>query len=990
MEKLKKIVIFLVFAMVFGIISAYIPENYVVASNIIDEDMEIKVAPPTEDLEKVWSVEFNKAIKEEDLEDSKWIFVKDPLGEIHETTLSISKDNNKIVLVTPVEPYENYKPYTLYVLKEFGNAEDNQVLSKTVKMDFTIEKQEDIIIDTSEGKIVLENEIIYGDLIINGGGEATLRNVEVKGSIIVNDIGENSLILDNVKATKLEVNDTNGARIFVKEGNISENKQEVTKIGSIEVNGEDSLPIKLEGDFTSTTVNVNQPVEIKIAENTNIKEINIKEEGSKITPEEGVELVNVIGSIAGVIPEEIKAIKEQIDENKNNFDELNAIPHDSREQYKEYLQRGRDMQLIIEKILGPDRLGEDYKNYPEHTKIRTANSIRSLRKNVEITTIAQLEKLFNDAIRWNRIFNEGMKYAAYGAQREANENYEWPVIGKDIEVGADITDIVMKLADGVTEDQLNEEITVTILSLDDLKDNEYYELWAKDYEYFHIDKSNNTVKLAKINNRYESRNLSIMVHIEDIANNSGSITNFNVTLEPQLSDIGEVNLSIIKNIIISEIDNNNWIYTYDNVSVGDFLNAIESENEDDELSVVDSDYVKVDSTKIINGSMMLKITRGESRAYYKIIAMPMIRSNNSDVIKEVSLDRWTIVVHPGKTIEEVRTAIDTNHNYYELDMWYKNGEKIADLSKLVDNNMILFVETGTIETGDSGFGFSIEIYIGEVNLSIKEGKQSVVSSIDNYNKIIHTNDTVTVGDLKDTIVSSNSIDIFEVVDSNNEVITDGNTKINSFMMFRISRGDNKVYYILNARPVLGTKGDTVIKEIKNNRLYVHPGKKVKEVIDQVEPLHEGYVMTIIDENEDIVEDDKLIENGMKLEIWVGRSGYRFSIEIYIEDVEPFEVDFINKDISIIELGIKDESIIKEVDNTPGSQSITVYNDKTVKEVIEAVQTNHEDYYNIYIKDNRYNDGNIISDDSLIVSGEMWLYLEYEGSRDTFLIKTDID
>ncbi len=187
-----------------------------------------------------------------------------------------------------------------------------------------------------------------------------------------------------------------------------------------------------------------------------------------------------------------------------------------------------------------------------------------------------------------------------------------------------------------------------------------------------------------------------------------------------------------------------------------------------------------------------------------------------------------------------------------------------------------------------------------------------------------------------------------------------------------------------------TNTDTVIKEIKNNRLYVHPGKKVKEVIDQVEPLHEGYVMTIIDENEDIVEDDKLIENGMKLEIWVGRSGYRFSIEIYIEDVEPFEVDFINKDISIIELGIKDESIIKEVDNTPGSQSITVYNDKTVKEVIEAVQTNHEDYYNIYIKDNRYNDGNIISDDSLIVSGEMWLYLEYEGSRDTFLIKTDID
>ena len=183
MRKLRKVVVFLAFIMVFGIISANIPESYVEASGTVVEEMEIKIAPPTEDLEKVWSVEFNKAIKEEDLEDSKWIFVKDPLGEIHETTLSISKDNNKIVLVTPVEPYENYKPYTLYVLKEFGNAEDNQVLSKTVKMDFTIEKQEDITIDTSEhpnNKMELRNEIIYGDLIIKGGGEATLRNVEVK------------------------------------------------------------------------------------------------------------------------------------------------------------------------------------------------------------------------------------------------------------------------------------------------------------------------------------------------------------------------------------------------------------------------------------------------------------------------------------------------------------------------------------------------------------------------------------------------------------------------------------------------------------------------------------------------------------------------------------------------------------------------------------------------------------------------------------------
>lgn len=1030
MVKLREIVLFLAFMMIFGIILACIPENFVEAGSVVGEDIEIKVAPPTENLSKVWRIEFNKELKKEDL-DKGLIYVEDPLQNIHETELSLLEGNNKIVLVTPKVPYDNYKPYTLYVREGLKNAEDTKVISKTVKMDFSVEATGDVTIDTREypnNNRELKNKVINGDLIIDGGGEVTLTNVKVTGNIIVNDVGENSLKLDNVKAMKLEVKDTNGARIFVSQAKRSEDTEESSILNAIDINEASSNPIKLEGDFSATKINVNQPVELKITKETSIAEVNMGTTEAKITSEDSnIDMAASIGSITGTVSEDLKNIQDQVEENKKKIEKLieilNEIPKDINESYDLYLQRGHEAKALIKNILG-DKVGQDYNNYPEYIQIRTANTLRSFMDNRKFTTLNQLETAFIDAKEWNKVFGEGMKYAAYHGQREANKEYKWPVISNDIEVGADITDIVMKLADGITTEQLNKDITVTILHEDEWNNG----------KYLNIDTENQRITLARLNKTNRQMSISIMFSIVDTVSGKESITNFIVTLEPQVSNIVEVNLTSDNKEIVPWIDNTDkWIDTFDTVTVGKLLETVKSSNLDDKLYIVDSnDNIVTDMSTIVNGYMQLQVKRGDDMAYYRIGARPVIDTQNLSIVKEV-INNYRVIVYPGSTVRQVIDAVKTNYDDYKLIVIDKNRKEVNE-NTIVEEGMRLIV---------NGYGFEILIYIGEVNLvnNIKE----IVPYINNQGGWVETRDNVTVGELLNAIESNNTGDNLRVVDRKN-IEVDKADILNSSMRLEINRGDNKAYYRINAIPIIDTLDDTVIKEVINTwTLVVYPGKTVDEVINAVKKNHEYYNLFIIDKYENKVNGSSTLEEDMTLIIDAVYDRYRFDIVIYIgeinltsndesivehinnEDKRIYTYDSINVgdllnvitsddkndilnvvDLNNIEvektiivknfmkleinregnktyysigaipiLDTKNVDIIKEVSNI---WTVFVFSDKTVREVLDAVETRYGNYQ-LSVRDSNKN----VLDDNEIIEQDMELLVDTGNGRYGFKV-----
>lgn len=952
MIKLKKVVLFLSFIMIFGIITAYIPRNYVEATSDIEE-MDIRTAPETDLLGKVWKIEFNKDLKQEDLINNELIYVEDALGNIHETTLSLSKEDKKIVLVTPDVDYENYKPYTLYVLKGLKNVEDDKVIDKTVKMEFMIKVKVDKTIDTAgypNNKFVLENETIYGDLIITGGGQVTLKNVVVNGNIIVEDVSEDSLILDRVKAGKLEINDTNGARIFISQPKQNGDAEEFSILNEIDINEMSNNPITLEGDFSSTTVNIKKPVEIKIAKGTSIAEVKMETTEAKITSKDNsIDMAASIGNISGTISEELKAMKADVENNKIKLDNLintlNNIPKDQSENYDIYLDRGRQTKSALEELLG-DKVGQDYNNYTEHMQIRTANTVRAFMENRKFTTINQVESAFTNAKEWNKVFGEGMKYAAYHGYMDIDIEYKWPVISKDIEIGMDITDTILRLADNVTEDQLNKDITVTIL-------HEYE--WNSG-KYLNIDTENQRIYLERLNKSDRPINISIMFSIIDTISGMESTTNFIVTLEPQVSNIGVVNLTSNKNQIVPWIDNiERWLNTYDNVRIGQLKDAIESSQSSDIINIVDAqEEVITNMDMYVEGFMKLEVNRGDDSVYYRISADPVLISNNDNIIKRIN--GRTIEVNLNSKVENVINSLDKRHDYYKLTITDKSGKELNNNDN-VENGMYLM-----IDAGNNRYRFDISIYIGEINLTIED--YSIVNHIDKENKRVNTYDNINVQDFLNAIRSTTNGDILKVVDSNNDLV--GNDSIiNGRMKLEINREGNKIYYIIGARPIISSNNKDVIKETGTRMLTVYPGKTIEAVIAAINTNHDFYKLNVryINDRDMITDHSKVVENGMELLIDTGNSRYSYEISIYIGPIELISLN---------------PSIIDSMNI--GDKTVYTYDNVKVGNFLVAIKSdNGNDILNVVDKNNK------LVDATDFIINSMKLEINRGGNKSYFSI-----
>ena len=688
MNGLKKIVMTLVVLLIVGFV-------FTSGSNIFAAEMEgdtiVFPAKITNDYNKVWNVKFNRALISENLSEDL-IFIKDSEGKKYNVSLSVDKDDNRVVLLSPIEPYTNGEKYTIFILKGFKDAE-GVALKNTIKMDFTVVNAD--IVDSSKTNLI-NDRTISGDLIINGGGHLILSNVEIQGDIIIEDIGTDSLILDKVKARKIIVRDTNGARIESKQGRWNQGVVNEIPIIEIENDSLKTAPIKIEGNFSETEVTIKTPVEVEVTKDTSIKKIDIKANDGSIKSKDG-DIVSSVGEFTGQLPAELKTVQNELLEIKNGIAELDKYLGESNESYDDYFSRGDSVKEILNDLLG-DKLGERYNNYDEYWKTRTANSVRAyLRGGREYSTLRQILGVIEDSINFNIIFEEQMKYAAHSSNKIYNNyynkdiDYQYPIIQKTVSIGDDITNFAMGLSEIGKKSGINSDVLVSIRE----------ELLWNDNYYLDIDSENQKIYLNRLNNTPNDIEISFDVSFEGIYGSSK--TNFTLILEAQEYNFGEIDIRKIDGYDAIEYIENDYrmIHLLDTARVGFVLDSIESNNGKDKLSIVYQDGTIVADNEDVTEGMKLEVERGNIKEYYKIFVKPFIHGFDDSVILDIK-NNYFIHVKANTIIQD---AVDA--------LIFKEGSNYDIVPKLVpdhnpDESVIVDMNDKVIEgirIYVDGFGF---------------------------------------------------------------------------------------------------------------------------------------------------------------------------------------------------------------------------------------------------------------------------------------------
>lgn len=130
---------------IIGVILILFPKNYVQAT--IGEELDIRIAPKTENKNKIWKVKFNKNFKKDYFDKSEiadYIYIVDSLKQKHNIKLELDGEESDVILVNPLDSYEYDELYTLYIEKGLKNLENNMKLEKTVKMTFEIDNPKEV------------------------------------------------------------------------------------------------------------------------------------------------------------------------------------------------------------------------------------------------------------------------------------------------------------------------------------------------------------------------------------------------------------------------------------------------------------------------------------------------------------------------------------------------------------------------------------------------------------------------------------------------------------------------------------------------------------------------------------------------------------------------------------------------------------------------------------------------------------------------------
>jgi hypothetical protein len=387
--------------------------------------------------------------------------------------------------------------------------------------------------------MTLKNTTINGNLIINGvegrGGSVTLQNVQVKGpngndgTVTVNNVGNNSLHLDGLTASTVDISDNDGARIVAEDR--STNNINTIKLSSDSVTVD---PTKFEGQFDGTTLNIEKAAkvqvdgyvnnitvsnnsdtnsEIKIAQEGNIGTLDVSNSSKVNISGDSCDAASSIGNVTGTViaNDSLQNIKSDSEIYKVAVDDvvsvINKIRSEATELNSLFYRRGRDIQNIIEDKQYGFKLGSIYDSYSESLKIRVANTIRTyMQDNRSFKTKKEIQNAIDSAISINTLFAETDKF-----QGCSDSVY----IAPSIKVGDNITNIV------TNHSELSEKTNFNIVCISDTVSQEYLE---------YID---GVIRLKKQNTKDSIIYASVDMLIE--YNGNKSYTNLNIKILPQNS-----------------------------------------------------------------------------------------------------------------------------------------------------------------------------------------------------------------------------------------------------------------------------------------------------------------------------------------------------------------------------------------------------------------------------------------------------------------------
>jgi hypothetical protein len=392
--------------------------------------------------------------------------------------------------------------------------------------------------------MTLKNTIINGNLIINGvdgyGGSVTLKNVQVKGpngndgTVTVNDVGNNSLHLDGLTASTVDIPDNDGARI------VAEDKA-TNNINNIKLSSDSVTvdPTKFEGQFDGTTLNVEKAAkvqvdgyvnnitisndgdtnsEIKIAQEGNIGTIDVSKSSKVNISGDKCDAASSIGNVTGsvIANDSLQNIKSDSEIYRVAVDDvvtvINKIRSEATELNSLFYRRGRDIQNIIENPQYGFKPGDIYNAYSDKLKIRIANTIRTyMQDNRSFKTKKEIQNAIHSAIDNNVLFAECEKFQGY---YESDNPYIF--ISSGINAGEDITSIV------INHSPLSAGTKFNIVGISDNG-------LSKDY----LDYNNGKIHL--INQNHTDTTIYASVDIEVNCNGKISNTNLNIKILPQNS-----------------------------------------------------------------------------------------------------------------------------------------------------------------------------------------------------------------------------------------------------------------------------------------------------------------------------------------------------------------------------------------------------------------------------------------------------------------------
>jgi hypothetical protein len=173
----------------------------------------------------------------------------------------------------------------------------------------------------------------------------------------------------------------------------------------------------------------------------------------------------------------------------------------------------------------------------------------------------------------------------------------------------------------------------------------------------------------------------------------------NAEISSTLIYIYEDNLEILnENIVtyVNEDPQNYIIETKDTVKISDLIGAIKPLKDGYELRVLDVNGNIVLNNTLVNNSMVLSLFNESENIEknYKISVVPRLSSKNISIVKEVDNEYLNLTVKNGATVGQVISSISSQTTLDSIQILDYLTDKPMDNSKIVDENMMLYIEVG--------------------------------------------------------------------------------------------------------------------------------------------------------------------------------------------------------------------------------------------------------------------------------------------------------